>query len=376
MKKVLILTAAYGEGHNAAARGLQAGFEQIGGVEAKVVDSFAESLGSAYDRSRKGYLKLIDRAPHVWAAVFSLLHYTPVIHLVVPTLSPVRKALARVLEAESPDAVVSTYPVYNYLLDRLPPRGFPQYTVVTDSITINSVWHRSRSDLFFVPNEDTARVMRDAKVPAEKLRVLGFPVPPRFAAPRAERSKPGRGQPLRVLFMINAAKDRAPALVQRLLEISGIELTVTAGRDEALQAAIRAVGEKAGRPVEVYGWTPQMPELLMSHHLLIGKAGGAAVQETIAARTPMIATQVVPGQEEGNARLLTENRCGAVCETSEAVAAMIEKLRAEDAREWREWETNITRLSRPDAAVKIAEAVLQELAASPARPKSDVHEMH
>ena len=30
MKELLILSAAYGEGHNAAARGLLAGFEQTG----------------------------------------------------------------------------------------------------------------------------------------------------------------------------------------------------------------------------------------------------------------------------------------------------------------------------------------------------------
>ncbi len=361
MKKVLILTAAYGEGHNAAARGLLAGFEQTGRAEAKIVDSFRDGMGPAYDGSRQAYLKLIDRHPGVWAGVYSFIDRTPIIHFIVPTLRKVARALAHLLHTEQPDAVVSTYPVYNYLLDRMPPRRFPQYTIVTDSITINSVWHRCRSDLFFVPNEDTSRVMSGAGVEDAKLRVLGFPVPPVFAADRAERPAPGNGDPLRVLFMINAAKDRAPALVERLLRVDGIRLTVTAGRDETLKAAIEAVGQRIGRPLEVHGWTPNMPQLLMDHHLLIGKAGGAAVQETIAARTPMLVTQVVPGQEEGNARLLMENGCGAVCETPEAIATKIEALRANGAREWREWETNITRLSRPDAAVKIAGTVLDEI---------------
>jgi processive 1,2-diacylglycerol beta-glucosyltransferase len=99
----------------------------------------------------------------------------------------------------------------------------------------------------------------------------------------------------------------------------------------------------------------------MSHHVLIGKAGGAAVQETIAARTPMLVTQVVPGQEEGNARLLVENRCGAICETPDAIAATIENLSANNAAQWRQWEANITQISRPDAAVKIAQSILAEI---------------
>ena len=38
------------------------------------------------------------------------------------------------------------------------------------------------------------------------------------------------------------------------------------------------------------------------------KAGGATTQEAIAAKCPMIINQVVPGQEEGNARLIAETK--------------------------------------------------------------------
>jgi processive 1,2-diacylglycerol beta-glucosyltransferase len=45
------------------------------------------------------------------------------------------------------------------------------------------------------------------------------------------------------------------------------------------------------------------------------EAGGATVQEALAARTPMIITQVIPGQEEGNAMLLVENGAGEIATT-------------------------------------------------------------
>ncbi len=362
MKKVLILTAAYGEGHNAAARGLLAGFHHEGGVTAKILDPMGESLESAYDRSRKTYLAMIDRTPRLWAGFYGLLHRTPLIHLVVAGLGRARNVLTAHLEAEKPDAVVSTYPLYNYLLDRLGPHPFPCFTVVTDSITVNSVWHRCGSSGFFVPNEETADVMRKAGVPSAKLWPLGFPVPPQFALDRPGRTIPGASAPLRILFMINAARETAPALVERMLELDDVELTVTAGRDESLKAKIEAVARRSGRPIEVHGWTDAMASLLMTHHLLIGKAGGAAVQEAIAAKTPMLITHVVPGQEEGNARLLVQNRCGAICESAEQIVGKIGELMADNAREWREWEANISRISRPDAAVQIAKAILAKLA--------------
>jgi UDP-N-acetylglucosamine:LPS N-acetylglucosamine transferase len=73
----------------------------------------------------------------------------------------------------------------------------------------------------------------------------------------------------------------------------------------------------------------------------------------------MLMTQVVPGQEEGNAELLFQNRCGALCPTPDALAEKIEQLFADGAADWRAWEQNITRLSRPDAALQIARFVIE-----------------
>jgi processive 1,2-diacylglycerol beta-glucosyltransferase len=360
MSKVLLLTASYGEGHNAAARGLHAALVEAG-VEAEIIDLFALTGGAFYERTRRWYLELINRAPKVWAAAYSLIDKVPTGEMSVPFLGKMRRALATIIGEKKPAAIVSVYPIYGYLIERLYPsaaaRPFAFHTVVTDSITINSVWYRCRSDTFLVPNEETAAVMIRAGVAQERVRVLGFPVPPRFARDRPARAS---APPPRVLYMINAGKEQAPGIVARLLEVEPLHLTVTVGRDETLRARIAEVAAHAKRSVEIHGWTPQMPELLMTHHILIGKAGGATVQECIAACTPMLMTQIVPGQEEGNAELLFQNQCGALCPSSDALAEKIEQLFADDAAEWRAWEQNITRLSRPDAALQIARFITEQ----------------
>lgn len=357
MPKILLLTAAYGEGHNAAARGLQAAFTELG-ADAEIVDPFALVGGAFYERSRRGYIDLINSAPKVWAAIYRLLDHLPIVPATLPFLGSLYRLMRRIMDEKEPTAVLSVYPAYGYVLEQLFPqrRPFPFYTVITDSITINSVWYRCASDTFIVPNEDSAEVMLAAGVPAEKVRTLGFPVAPQFAHERFERAAPA---PPRVLYMVNAGRDRAPGIVRRLLAIEPLHLTVTVGRDEELRAQIEQIAAELGKSVEIHGWTQRMPELLMTHHILIGKAGGATVQETIAARTPMLLTQIVPGQEEGNAKLLLQNRCGALCETAEELGAAVERLFANGATRWREWEQNITRLSRPDAALQIARFVLE-----------------
>ncbi len=149
---ILILTAGYGEGHNAAARGLLAACTELG-LPAEIGDPFALAGGSSYDRSRRVYISLINHAPHLWAAAFWLIDKLPIVPLTLPFLGKVQRALASVLAEKKPTAVISVYPAYGYFLERIfrgkkPP--FAVHTMVTDSITINTVWHRCPSDTFLV----------------------------------------------------------------------------------------------------------------------------------------------------------------------------------------------------------------------------------
>ncbi len=359
MKRVTILTAGYGEGHNAAARGLAAALAQAG-AEAEVRDLFLETYGRRQKVTQRLYIECINRAAPVWAMFYHALDRTPLMRLIMPTLGALNRKLAEVIEEKKPDAVASVYPLYGWLMDRLYPDGnapFAFHTIVTDSITVNSVWLKCRSDSWIVPNEETAVVIRKSAVPPERVHALGFPVPMKFADAGIVRPPPGNGEPLRVFYMINHGHAVAARLVRSLLEIPGIRLTVAFGKDETLGRELAVVAKSAGREIELHGWTPLVPELLMRNHILIGKAGGAATQEAIAAKTPMIITKAVPGQEEGNAQLITSNGCGALCETNDEIARTVARV-AGDPSMWHRWHTAISRLSRPNASRDIARFIL------------------
>lgn len=359
-KRILILTAGYGEGHNAAARALAAAVKKEGG-EAVVRDIFLEVYGRTQETSQRLYVDCINRAPWLWSLCYQSLHKLPIMRWCIePSLYLMRRRMAQVLAELAPYAVVSVYPSYGYTLDRIYAREgapFKRHTVVTDSITVNSSWHRCSSDSWIVPNDATAATMREAGVPPDKIQSLGFPVPSVFADSAPQRHPPGGGEPLRVLYMVNHAPEQAPALVRRMLELPFVELIVAGGRNPAV---VRAIEQAATRPIEVHGWTDRMPELLMRSHVLIGKAGGAATQEAIAARTPMLVTKVVPGQEEGNARLIESSGSGALCLTAESIVDTLAALHSDNAALWRRWQENIGKISRPDAAREIARFVMAE----------------
>ena len=83
----------------------------------------------------------------------------------------------------------------------------------------------------------------------------------------------------------------------------------------------------------------------------------AATQEALAARCPMIVNQIVPGQEEGNYELLRRYEVGALAETPGAVITELQRAFAGRAAVWQAWRTALAPLSRPYAAIEIAESI-------------------
>ena len=360
LKSALILTAAFGEGHNAAARNLAAALAEKG-VAVEVHDLFAEAYGPANRLVRRLYLLVINHAPLLWCAVFFVLDRTAVVGIGIGVFGRAARLLAKTISRLQPDVIVSTYPGNGYLLDLIRSRNEAGsarvVTVVTDSLTVNSVWFRCRSDFFLVPNDATAAAMRAAGVPAEKIRVTGFPVPLVFAEPAPPRDR----AVFEVLFMVNSAHHLAADVVAALIKIEDIHLTVTVGREAGLDRAIEGIAKAAGKAIEIHGWTPEISHLIRRSHLLISKAGGATVQEALAARTPMIITQIVPGQEEGNARLLIESGAGELATTPAAIADAVRRTFADGGRLYRERLAATGPLSHPDAA-RTAAAFLESLA--------------
>jgi processive 1,2-diacylglycerol beta-glucosyltransferase len=359
VKKILILTAGFGEGHNSAARGVRDGLLRVapGEVEVELRDLFPETYGALNEFVRRTYLAVINQWPGSWGYVYRWLDNIPNHNERFARFTRLKEHFARLLESFQPDVVVSTFPPYPYLLRQIlgPNACCKNIVVITDSITVNAIWYRCDPDYFLAPNEQSAAVVRAAGVSADKIKTFGFPVSPKFADLAQDRQSFSPGERPRILYMINAGKKRAPDTAKRLLELD-VDLTIAVSHDERLRQHLK--NATAERKIDIIGWTDEMPQLLCRSHLLVGKAGGATVQETIAAGCPMVVNHVVSGQEEGNARLIVETNSGTIAVRPEAVASKVKTAFADDAKQWREWSHNISELSRPRAALDIAEFLL------------------
>lgn len=364
MKKVLILTAGFGEGHNAAARNVREALESASDdFKVEILDLLEISYGRLNQLVRTTYAKVIDYAPSVWNGIYEWLDGARWPHPDGAVgLFRLREHLSDILKSTEPDCVITTYPLYAPLIQLLyqdhSERPFRLISVVTDSITAHSMWWRSPCDYWVVSNDATAEVLRAGGVPADRVKALGFPVSPRFAELSTRfLESPDTAAVRRLLLVVNHNKKKAVRTVEELLELPRVHLTVTVGRDAELKADLAEATKHHSDRVTLLGWTNIMPRLLVESHLLITKAGGAIIQEALAARCPMIINHVIPGQEEGNARLVTESGYGAVAERRKHVAGLVEETFAHRGMRWHQWRKNLERDSKPDGAIRLAELV-------------------
>jgi processive 1,2-diacylglycerol beta-glucosyltransferase len=364
LKKILILTAGFGEGHNSAARGIRDGIRKVSpeGAQVELHDLFAETYGFGNDWARVLYMAMINRTPRVWRVIYRWLDRQEKFAGDFRIFFTLKCYLRRMLARLQPDVVVSVYPAYPHMLDELLGwEGASEHkhvVVITDSISVNAIWYRCSADYFLLPNEQSAAILLDAGIPPEKIKTFGFPVSPVFAQPGEVRLPPSAEAGRRVLYIINAANSAAPQLVRRLAGLPEIQLTVTIGRNAGLKVSVEKIRRTVTQEFETVDWSDELPRLLRANHLVISKAGGATVQEAMSAACPMIVNHIIPGQEEGNARFIVETRSGTVALTHEHVILAVQKAFANDAAQWREWSTNISQLGRPTASLDIAKFLL------------------
>jgi processive 1,2-diacylglycerol beta-glucosyltransferase len=369
MTRILILTAGYGDGHNTAAYNLRDALETVEpGVEVEVVDLLRYSYGWVDSAARHCYHHMLNCAPRVWGGLFRALHRAARSSRATTPLARAARDLGDLVQSSRPHAIVSTYPAYTGLMHAVARNGrgrsCPFGVVITDSVTINAAWYVGSPDFFCVPNPETAAVLAAEGVEPHRIHPFGFPVSARFAAKGNPADDWEPGQALRLLYVLNHGTRKGIKTVRRLLNLPEVHLTVVAGRNERLRAkAYHATAGHRDR-VEVMGWTDALPDRMRQAHLVITKAGGATLQECLAAGKPVILSQVVPGQEQGNAELVLSAGMGAVAPGPKAVARSVETALGHRGLVYRQWRRAVERHRRPTAAREIARFVLQQCAES------------
>lgn len=359
---ILILTAGFGEGHNSAALNLCQALE----ADASPLCLDPCALGDPFmnDRLRWLYREVTTHVPWLWRKTYESTERKDFSKENMLFMRKPEEKLRELMIKHQPKAVVSTYPLYPYFLERIFRSGVPKvpvFTVVTDSIEINAAWRKAPTDYWLVTDPHTRESLIRQGLPGDRVIDTGFPVPAHFSDLTPVFADDPL-DPFRMLYFPTPKKPHVRRVSRELLDAVGDDthLTIVLGRNfRKLYQRAREIKDAYPGRVQIKGWTRQVPELIHSHHLVVGKAGGATVHEALAAACPMLIHHLVPGQEEGNLALMRELNGGYLADTPSALRRLLQVLLANDARVWRGMKRSLASYARPNAAHTAAEFILK-----------------
>jgi 1,2-diacylglycerol 3-beta-galactosyltransferase len=375
-KRILILTADAGYGHRSAANAIAAALQETHGGECthEIINVLDHEHTPAFLRdTQTDYDRVARERPEFHKFGYEATdNATPKVILDRGLQVMLYSAMRRVLHDTQPDIIVSTYPLYQAALGAvfsITGKFIPLITVITDLITVHQIWFSEYSDLTVVPTSTVRDLALEAGLPAERVEVIGIPVQPRLsrqmpdkAALRAELDwEPD----LTTVLIVSSKRSTRSADVIHVLNHSGlpIQLVLVAGGDDESYAQLQQT--EWHRPAHIYNFVKNMPDMMCASDVIVCKAGGLTVTESLACGLPLLLTDVIPGQETGNAQYVIEGGAGAMIDEPLHALEILCHLLVNEGGLLKERAANALRLGRPRAAYDIVDRAWQLMQQGP-----------
>src|SRR5438046_6566556 len=337
MKRVLILTASYGSGDNAAAQCLARAFEREGcGVT--VVDHFRALVSPLVERaSRALYHATLRRAPVLWGIGYALgdwMASDSPLALGVTRLGARR--LGPLLDSLRPDAVVTTHATPATAMSSLVAQGrrTPPHTSVVPDLAAHGQWIARHIDCYCVAADEVKHEFIARGIPAQRIVVTGMPVREEFAEPvdpAAARAALGLSDRAPVVLAMAGSRGslgRLPDVVRALDALERpLKGLVVAGHDVRLRQTLERLTD--GTRVRTLGYVEDVRRLMAAADTLVTKAGGLTLAEAIAAELPVRAHGSLPGQERRNERFAARAGIGLVARSYLELVHLLDRALAD-----------------------------------------------
>jgi processive 1,2-diacylglycerol beta-glucosyltransferase len=270
--------------------------------------------------------------------------------------------LRALMERERPDVVVCTHAFpcgamaeYATQFADAP----PIVAIVTD-FAVHGFWVHANVDRYVVGTEAMRGALTARGVAAERVSVTGIPVLPEFAPPQGSRA--GLRERLNlprdryVVLLMGGGLGIAP--VERMLGAltsvrAPLAAVVVAGKNVRIERRLAAVAEHVEFPVRTVRFVDNVYDYMHAADVLVTKPGGLTTAEALVAQVPIVLCKPLPGQEERNARVLTEAGAALRARRIDELPAIVERVLADGTQRERMMAA-ARRLGRPNAAGEAA----------------------
>jgi UDP-glucose 4-epimerase len=309
-KRVLILSADIGEGHDLPARALAADLEaECPGIEVTIEDCLAAMGRVVQFLVRDNSQVMFRRAPWLFGIQYFLLsRFAPTRWLSMQLTRLIgSRAILRLVAIYSPDAVVSTYPGSTALIGDLRRRRrltVPTFSAITDLAGLY-FWAHPGIDLHFVTHPESIEEVERIAGPGS-VKWARPPHSPAFLVPRstmAARKALGLPQDGKVVVVSGGGwgVGNIEGAIRGSLAVEGTTVVCLCGRNEDLEERLerRFAGQSRLR---LMGFTDQMGDVLAAADALVHSTAGLTVLEAIIRGCPVVSFGFAAGHVSVNNR--------------------------------------------------------------------------
>ena len=391
IKKVLIMSASTGGGHNRAARAIKEELESRTidnmSIECEIVDSL-KLVNNTMDKViSRGYEKSALYTPKAYGSVYRFSETTIASKNEFKT-NPLTSLMARkfkhLLNESTPDLIIGTHPFPMIALSTLKKNNNihslsrsesfykstkvdipPMISVLTD-YTTHSTWIQNEIDYYIVGHEYVKELLVYEGVDSEKVKAFGIPVEKSFLSHRdRETVLTELGlSPEKLTVLLMGGSFGAGNIKETLEDLIAIDrdfqILVITGRNEHLKDKLSKMLDSTihNKNICLLGYTNKMNDILASIDVLISKPGGLTTTEALLNDVPMIVPYFIPGQEEENLDFLTN--CGAALRTTKKYSLpVLLKVLIDDPSRLDNLRKNIKSIRKFDSAVNISNLVVE-----------------
>ena len=388
-KKVLIMSASTGGGHNRAARAIKEELESRTindmSIECEIVDSL-KLVNNTMDKViSRGYEKSAIYTPKAYGSVYRLSETNLASKNEFkgnPLTSLMARKFKHLLNDSKPDLIIGTHPFPMIALSTLKKHNTlnslslsetfsksskvdipPMISVLTD-YTTHSTWIQNEIDYYIVGHKYVKELLVYEGVNKDKVKDFGIPVEKSFMQHRDRKTVLNElgleCDKLTVLLM--GGSFGAGNIKERLEELLTVDrdfqILIITGRNEHLKDKLSKMLNSTthDKNICLLGYTNKMNDILASIDVLISKPGGLTTTEALLSDVPMIVPYFIPGQEEENLDFLTN--CGAALRTTKKYSLpVLLKVLIDDPSRLDMLKENIKSIKKFNSAINISDLV-------------------
>lgn len=363
-KKVLIISSDNtGHGHKSITESLCEKIEMDPGIKVHVVDGFSLG-GHTLLNIGKSYGPITRKSENLWEMVFNFSAENPsLINKLIENL--IKNNFLKLLDEVKPDLILSVHPNFNgSILNILEKQSIniSFITLIADLVNISPLWADKRADYVISPTTEARDKCIEYGVPAEKIKVLGFPVRSRFFRNSANKKVSYRdGAPLKCLIMSGGeGVGNMKTIAEILLKQFDCHVKIVAGRNKKMKAMLeQSLKSKYGDNVDILGFTKDIQDLMFDSDIAFTRGSPNVMFEAFSSNTPIIITGALPGQETDNPAFAEKLNLGIICYDPSEIQPAITQLLENDAEKLNDIIDCQKKVINPRVAEEIIQFILE-----------------